>query len=349
VLNIVCNDVAASHEYLHMKASNHQPVSSTLHLIKMIPTPDSNTTAQAMAFLELKCSVVSATAPSATRALMRLNPSTPLARPTTSSLARLAPETRNTIYEFIFDTPQAYFVVATDGAAPSFRLRDRSDQSQYDAVHVLQALGLVDHEIRREARTFFYASKHFIVLPCGYDYLSVFVHWLYRVGAECRAVLRKVCFAGYMWYQPSLAYTRRFHGLLRSCTNLRRLTVQMNIWHLCESCTSNLDAYLSMEGPGPYDGPMPQVDISVWAETIARLHNTHTVRLDIIMSVDRKRDSCIKEKDYMYFIGARGSALAEDVERRLRERIEGMDIGRDVELFVKYMGTDERVYFGNPW
>jgi hypothetical protein len=38
---------------------------------------------------------------------------------------------------------------------------------QYDAVHALQALGLVNREIRREARTFFYVSRHFIVLPYG--------------------------------------------------------------------------------------------------------------------------------------------------------------------------------------
>jgi hypothetical protein len=315
----------------------------------MIPTPSSNTTAQALAFLELDSIVASAPTPSSTQDLMLSSPSTLLTHPTTSSWARLAPETRNTIYEFVFDSPLAFFVVAADGASPSFRLRKRSDQPQYDAVDALQALGLINLEIRREARTLFYASKHFIVLPYGYEYLSVFVHWLHQIGAECRAVLRTVCFAGYMWYQPSITYTRRFHDLLRSCTNLRRLTVHMNIWHLCESRTSNLDAYLSMEGPGLHDGSMPQVNIAVWAETIARLHNPHTVRLDIIMSVDRKRDSCIKEKDYMYFIGARGSALVEDAERRLRERIEGMDIGRDVEIVVKYMGTDERVYYGNPW
>jgi hypothetical protein len=118
---------------------------------------------------------------------------------------------------------------------------------------------------------------------------------------------------------------------------------------LYELCTSELDAYLSIEGPGPHDGPMPVLDISLWAGTIVLLYHTDTIRLDIIMSVDRKRDSCITEKDYMHFIDERGCTLAKDVERRLGERIDGMNIGRNVEVFMRYIGTDERVYYGRPW
>jgi hypothetical protein len=121
---------------------------------------------------------------------MRLSPTTPAVRPATWGFARLAPETRNAIYELVFRSPSALFVEAADGVSPGFRLSERSDQLQHNVVHALRALGLVDRQIRREARTLFYSSKRMLVLPYGYEYLPVFVHWLSRIGPECRAVLR---------------------------------------------------------------------------------------------------------------------------------------------------------------
>jgi hypothetical protein len=314
----------------------------------MIPTPKSNTTATAMSFLEHSSTITPTPAPHRAQAPIRPSPTTS-ARPAAWGFTHLAPETRNAIYELAFESPLAFFIIAADTALPSFRLRERSEQSQHDAVHALQALGLVNRQIRGEARTFFYASKNFLVLPYGYEYLPVFVHWLHRIGPKCRALLRSICLAGYMWYQPSTPLNRQFHALLQSCVNLRRLTLQLNIWHLCDPCTAQLDAYLSIDGPGPHDGPMPEIDVSLWAETIAGLQSTHTVRLDIIMSFDRRRNTIAKEKEYIYFKSNNGRALAKDVERRLREHVEKMSIGREVKIFVRYVGKDERAYYGQPW
>jgi hypothetical protein len=94
---------------------------------------------------------------------------------------------------------------------------------------------------------------------------------------------------------------------------------------------------------------MPEIDVSLWAETIARLQSTHTVRLDIIMSFDRKINTIAKEKEYIYFKSNKGRALAKDVERQLREHVEKMSIGREVKIFVRYVGKDERAYYGQPW
>jgi hypothetical protein len=314
----------------------------------MIPTPNSNTTATAMSFLEHSSTVTPTPVLHGSQAPIR--PSTPsVARSAAWGFAHLAPETRNAIYELAYESPLAFFIVVANDVLPSFRLRERSEQAQHDAVNALQAPELVNRQIRGEARTFFYASKNFLVLPYGYEYLPVFVHWLRRIGSECRTVLRSICLAGYMWYQPSTPLNRQFYGLLRSCVNLRRLTLQLNIWHLCDSCTAQLDVYLSINGPGPHDGPMPEIDVSLWAETIARLHSTHTVRLDIIMSLDRKRNTIAKEKEYIYFKSNKGRALAKDVERRLREHVEKMSIGREVKIFVRCVGKDERAYYGQPW
>lgn len=115
-----------------------------------------------------------------------------------SGFVRLAPECRNIVYGMVFESPSHFFIVAADGLSRRFRLRQRSDKLQYEAVAALQALCQVSQMIRHEARTLFYASKHFLVLPYGYEYLPVFVHWLESIGPECRAVVRTLCLAGYM-------------------------------------------------------------------------------------------------------------------------------------------------------
>jgi hypothetical protein len=315
----------------------------------MTPTPNSNTTANAMRFLEHSSIVASTPIPGLVQAYIRPSPTACAANSATGGFAHLAPETRNEIYELAFRSPSAFFVEAAEGASPGFRLSERSDEAQHNAVRALQALGLVNRQIRREARTFFYASKRMLVLSYGYEYLPIFVHWLCRIGPECRAVLRTICFAGYMWYQPSIVLDLQFHDLLRSCTNLRRLTVQMNIWHLLESCNPDLDAHLNNTGAwGLHGDQMLQFDVSIWAETIAHLCNADTVCLDFIASFDRERDS-LKAKSYVCFMKQKGRTLANDVEMRLRQRMEEMSTGREVNIVVKYVGIRERVYLGRPW
>jgi hypothetical protein len=272
----------------------------------------------------------------------------PALRSSHSKFMHLAPETRNAIYGMVFDSPLPFFIVAEDGISPGCRLRERSDQSQHNVLHTLQALSMVSKEIRREARTLFYAEKHFLILPYGYEYLSVFLYWLTAIGPDCRAVLRNVCFAGYMWYQGSAALTQQFHGLLRSCSSLRVLTVQLNVWHLCAACIPDLDRFLNFEGPEPHDGPMPEVDIAAWADTITQLSRLRTFSLDIVMSIDRSRKSVVPELNYLYFITERCRALAENVGKRLRKDLYGRDRG-DIEMTVRFGGTDKRVYFARPW
>jgi hypothetical protein len=149
-----------------------------------------------------------------------------------------------------------------------------------------------------------------------------------------------------MWYEPSIELDLQFQDLLRSCANLRRLTVQMNIWHLLNPCISDLDAYLNDTGAG--ENQMHQFDVSIWADTIACLCNADTVYLDFIASFDRKRDS-LTAKGYVSFMEDKSRTLANDVEARMRQQIEEMSTGREVNVVVKYVGIRERVYLGRPW
>jgi hypothetical protein len=267
----------------------------------------------------------------------------------TASFLVLAPKIRNAIYDLVFESSSPFFIVVAEGNRLAFELRVRSDKPQDDVVRALQALSLVHQNIRREVRTIFYASRQSIILSYDYEYLPIFVRWLDAIGFDCRSVLRTVCFAGYMWYRQDSFLTLQLHDMLRTCASLQTVVTQMNIWHLCETCTRHPYAYLNFEGPEPHDGPVSGIDISGWADTLVCLQELETFSLDVIMCADKTKEVFRKEIRYMPFATERGRALAENVERRLRERMTEMNTGSNTALAVRYVGTNERVYHGSPW
>jgi hypothetical protein len=322
--------------------------------IDMIPTPRYNTTTNAMAYTNQSSL---GTSPSPERSSRHIDTpilSTPIhahSADTSSlgTLSRLPPEIRNNIYSLVLTSPRAMFIVPAKQWRGAFHLREQSDTPSYEAVEALQTLGAVSRNVRQEVRTLFYATKHFIVLGYNYEYLPVFVRWLEVIGAECRAALRNLCLAGYMWYQPSISLTTQLHDQLRSCLNLHRLTVQINIRHLCESCLPNLMAYLNYMDPEPYDGPLPLIDVAAWAKTIVSMPKLNWFRLDLVMSVDEENTKLCRERIYEAFSSERGRVLAEDFESSLKKEIELQDPGRIGVVQVRYGGGDERSYHGAPW
>jgi hypothetical protein len=94
---------------------------------------------------------------------------------------------------------------------------------------------------------------------------------------------------------------------------------------------------------------MPRVDVSDGVETVAQIPDLQTVRLDMIMGLDGSRWPSRGDTRYIYLIDERGRMLAEDTEERLRRRVDDMQAGRNVTVTVRYVGADERVYYGSPW
>lgn len=262
----------------------------------------------------------------------------------TPGFADLAPETRNAIYALSFDSPSPFFVVAAHGPRPRFKLRERSEESQYDAVSALQAFGAVSRAIRQEVRTFFYATRQFIVLPYGYEYLPIFVRWLDSIGPQCRGVLQNVYFAGYMYYHQSGPLTKQFHDLLRSCKGLRKLGVHINIWHLCEACSPSLS-----DIPNPRKSPLPEIDMMGWAETVVRLPELQAFKLELVLSVDKRKEARGVVRSYSNLSNGRGILFAEAMESTLRGGILAMGTGSVSKVEVRYTGTDKRDYHNIPW
>ena len=267
----------------------------------------------------------------------------------TAGFADLPPETRNAIYALIFDSPSPFFVAAARGPRRRFKLRERSEESQHDAVSALQTLDPVSRAIRQEVRTFFYATKKFIILPYGYEYLPIFVQWLDSLGLKCRGVLRDVYLAGFMWYKGSVPLTRQFHDLLRSCTSLRKLGVQINAWHLREVEAQSLNAHLDIDAQDPQNALMPVINVSAWAETIVRLPELQKFMLDLVFSVDEIAESFGEVTQWRSLTKTRAILFVEDVEKRLRKMIAELGTGSGGEVEVRYMGTDRRTYEKTPW
>jgi hypothetical protein len=265
---------------------------------------------------------------------------------TTVGFLQLAAEIRNAIYEKIFKTTLAFFIVAAPGTLGQFRLHEKSEQSQYAAIHTLQTLGAASQIVREEARTFFYASKHFLVLPYGYEYLPIFNQWLEAIGPRCRAVLRNVCFAGYLCLRPPASPTARFHELLRSCSTMRVLILQLEVEHLYAACTTDLEAYINQDEHG---APLPRVDMSQWATTVIQMPKIEKVILDVIHSTDVHDNKDLTENVRFYLRSENGRILAADVQRRLKRDIERLSAERNVVVKVSYAGTDKRAYCGLAW
>jgi hypothetical protein len=270
--------------------------------------------------------------------------SNPALPSTTGGFLHLAPETRNAVYEKVFETPVAFFVVAAPGTAGQFRPHGKSVQSHYAAIRALQTLGATSREVRKEARTFFYASKHFLVLPYGYEYLLVFNRWLEAIGPRCRAVLRNVCFAGYLCLRSPAVPTKRFQELLRTCISVRVLTLQLDIDHLYAPYTTDLEAYIHQD---QCDAPLPRVDVSQWAKIVMQMPKIEKIRLDIIRSADSRDD--LEANAYFFDRSKNGKILAADVRRQLKEHINRMDAKKDIIVQVNYVGTDRRAYCASPW
>ncbi|KAF1846537.1 uncharacterized protein K460DRAFT_266505, partial [Cucurbitaria berberidis CBS 394.84] len=194
----------------------------------------------------------------------------------------LAPEIRNNIYRLLLRNSLPFFIEPALQKVGTFKLYEVIDKTFHNIIATLQALSYVSHELRQEARIYFYSVNSFAVLCYGYEYLPVLVRWLESLGSECRAMLKRVKLYGSMWYQPSLPLTQRLHDLLRERSNVQHLTLQHGIRHFCESDLSGLNAYFNYTGSEPHDSPLPEVDVSLWTQTIADMSKLQSFELQLI-------------------------------------------------------------------
>ncbi|KAF2828984.1 hypothetical protein CC86DRAFT_436609 [Ophiobolus disseminans] len=219
---------------------------------------------------------------------------------------------------------------------------------EFDVMSALRGDYTKSRDLRMEARSYFYAPRKSFVSAEGYEYLAVIVGWLDGMGWECREFLRKVCFSGLMWYRPTHVLTAQLHDPLRECTGLLILSLQLNIRHLYEAYSLDLDTYLRCTKRQLRDCPLPPVNVGDWAKTVVELPALACFNMDIVFGADTFKVSNGEELNYRAF-GARGNRLTEQVGRELKQKISELSPGNEVVVKVRYIGGDERMYYGVPW
>ena len=117
----------------------------------------------------------------------------------------------------------------------------------------------------------------------------------------------------------------------------------MSIRHVCEASLPELNAYLNYMGPEPHDGPMPVVDVSEWAVTIAGMPKLMRFNMKLELGIDRERIRLGKERSLSGLSSERGRVLATDIAKRLRSAIRKL-CDRNVTVQVKYTEEAERDY-----
>jgi hypothetical protein len=67
------------------------------------------------------------------------------------------------------------------------------------------------------------------------------------------------------------------------------------------------------------------------------------------MAVDKKKVRLGQERSFREFNAERGRVLAQDVERRMKDRVAELSPGEGRSIRVRYIGGDTRAYHGVPW
>ena len=163
---------------------------------------------------------------------------------------------------------------------PSFSTRSRSP------LKALKVFSNLDHYIRQEARSFFFANNSFEIvtkqnLTTDPDYVQVYIDFLSNIGETGRRSLRQlelVVNGDTKQHLPEPKIAVKFWKLLADCMNLERLHLFLDVDYFYLDQLSEMKYFLSTHGP-PINRPWPLV-----LETLSRLKNLAHVFLSIVFS-----------------------------------------------------------------
>lgn len=153
-------------------------------------------------------------------------------------------------------------------------------------LEVLSLLSSLDHNIRTEARSYFFANNIFQVetsqsLITDADYVAVYIAFLENIGAVGRRSLRwlRLTVSGdSKHHTPTIDKALKFWDLVSDCTNLLTLDVYAEIDYFYMDQRAGLKMYMSTDGY-PISNPWPQV-----LKSIQKLSNLKRVVLRSVFS-----------------------------------------------------------------
>ncbi|KAH7398494.1 hypothetical protein BKA66DRAFT_508811 [Pyrenochaeta sp. MPI-SDFR-AT-0127] len=153
-------------------------------------------------------------------------------------------------------------------------------------LQALEMLSSLDHYIRQEARSYFFANNCFEIKTkqnwsTDPDYVQVYINFLEDIGETGRRSLRNVRLTvsgDSKLHRPNHEQAMRFWNLLASCMNLERLDLFLEVDYFYMDQRKALHSYLSTCGL-PITDPWPVV-----LQSLCSLTNLKHLFLHVVYS-----------------------------------------------------------------
>lgn len=183
---------------------------------------------------------------------------------TRASFASLPGELRNLAYAATLKWPTP--IPVTYNPQTELFITDLGRTEERTPVEALEPLSGIDHNIRCEARSYFFANNNFQIeatqtFTTDPDYIQVYIDFLENIGLVGRRSLRwlRLTVSGDCRHHvPTLSKALRLWALLADCGNLVKLDVYAEIDYFYVDQQAALKLFMSTEG-APIIKPWPAV------------------------------------------------------------------------------------------
>lgn len=204
-----------------------------------------------------------------------------------ASFASLPGELRNLAYNgaLKFSTPitLSYCDITEHFYVAGSKRHDRRTQ-----LECLELLSNLDHNIRAEARSYFFANNTLTVetrqcLTTDADYIETYIHFLENIGEIGRRSLRWLCLTvngDTKPHRPTMDKAMKFWDLVADCTNLSTLDIYAEIDYFYVNQHAGLRMYMCSEGY-PISKP--------WTKVLESIQNLKNLKRLVVRPVISSR------------------------------------------------------------
>ncbi|OAL04076.1 hypothetical protein IQ06DRAFT_314757 [Phaeosphaeriaceae sp. SRC1lsM3a] len=182
-----------------------------------------------------------------------------------ASFASLPGELRNLAYSSALKFSDPITLSYCD-ITERFHITGTKRHDRRTELECLELLSNLDHNIRTEARSYFFANNTLTVetrqsLSTDSDYMETYIQFLEIIGEVGRRSLRwlRLTINGdTKQHRPTMDKAIKFWDLIADCTNLSTLDIYAEIDYFYMNQHAGLRMYISTEGP-PISDPWPKV------------------------------------------------------------------------------------------
>lgn len=200
------------------------------------------------------------------------------------SFLSLPGEMRNVVYAFALASDSTISIVMDSSHLYKMRAKDRNSAQYLETLGVLSRL---NHQIRGEARSFFFANNKFAVEAIAriaqspkIDYVSLYNGFLAWVGEDFRPYMKSLKFqvgSNNYWDKPALKNGQILLRLLSECLNLGVLYLYLDMAYLSGANHNTLATFIRGQDQ------LPSQCLSAFSKQLKGLSKLKTFRIYSIL------------------------------------------------------------------